>query len=101
MIYGDKAFDHGQDAYESAWEQAEREVVSAYWDDPLGIVLEHFANKPTESDNDDLMMALVPNPKFDRGTAEAAGVAMARLIGRARASWVERRRDEILDKAGA
>ena len=101
MIYGNKAFDHGQDAYESAWEQAEREVVSAYWDDPWGIVSEYLAGPTPKTIDDDLIRALAPNPTFDRDVALSAGLAMARIVKAARSSWVERRRDEILDKAGA
>ena len=101
MIYGDRAIDHGQDAYESAWAQAEREVVSAYWDDPLGLIVEYFDDNPTQVVSDDLKAALAPNDKCDRREAEASGLALARVIRAARSAWVERRRDEILDKAGA
>ena len=101
MIYGDRAIDSGIVAYDDAWTQAEREVVSAYWDDPLGLIVEHFANKPSDTDHDDLKSALAPNPKFDGRAAMSSGLAMARVVKRARDSWVERRRDEILDKAGA
>lgn len=98
MIYG-KPVDYGFAEDEAAYERARTEMVEAYFDDPLGMVVKYLEayNKANEAD---LNIAMTPNVQAGPDLALEIGMAWSRIVLRARDDFVSRRKEQILEEMG-